>query len=141
MSSNAEPAGSDARSRARRPWVGVVVGICVVFGLAFLGAGIAGGHPVVGISACAIMLLVGAGTVVAGRRSETVRGLIDRRDERFAGMDLRATAAAGQVLILAVIIGALVELARGHSGVPYIWLGALAGLAYLVSVAIDRVRH
>jgi hypothetical protein len=137
MSSNAEP----ARARRRQPSTGVVVGNCVVFGLGFLGAGIAGGHPMVGVFSLAFMLLVGAGTVIAARRSETVRGLIDRRDERFAGMDLRATAAAGQVLILAVIIGALVELARGHSGAPYIWLGALAGLAYLVSVTIDRLRH
>jgi hypothetical protein len=133
MSNNAET--------VRRPWVWVIVGICAVFGLAYLAAGIVGGHPVVGVAACAIMLLVAAGTVVAGYRSETVRGLIDRKDERFAGIDQRATAAAGQLLIVAVIIGALVELARGHSGTPYIWLGALAGITYLASVAVDRIRH
>jgi uncharacterized membrane protein len=125
----------------RRPWVWVIVGVCAVFGLAYLAVGIVGGHPVVGVAACAIMLLVAAGTVIAGYRSETVRGLIDRKDERFVGIDQRATAAAGQVLIVAVLIGAMVELARGHSGTPYIWLGALAGLAYLASVTIDRIRH
>jgi uncharacterized membrane protein len=125
----------------RRPWVWVTAGICLVFGLAYLVAGAAGGHPVVGVAAFAIMLLVAVGTVIAGYRSETVRGLIDRKDERFAGIDLRATAAAGQVLIVAVIIGAMVELARGHSGTPYIWLGGLAGLTYVASALIDRVRH
>jgi hypothetical protein len=132
---------NNADTTVRRPWAWVVVTICVVFGLAFLAAGILGGHPVVGAVSCAIMLFAAVGTVVAGRRSETVRGLVDRRDERFAGIDLRATAAAGQVLILAVIIGALVELARGHSGAPFTWLGALAGLAYIVSATIDRLRH
>jgi hypothetical protein len=126
---------------ARRSWFPAVTGICVVFGLAFLVAGIAGGHPTVGLASFGIMLLFAAGTIIAGRRSETVRGLIDHRDERLRGIDLRATAATGQVLILAVIIGALVELARGHSGLPYIWLGALAGVTYVVSVIIDRLKH
>jgi hypothetical protein len=126
---------------ARRGWFPAVTGLCVVFGLAYLGAGIAGGHAMLGLVSLGIMLLFAVGTIIAGRRSETVRGLIDRRDERIRGIDLRATAVAGQVLIVAVIIGALVELARGHSGLPYIWLGALAGVAYVVSVVIDRLRH
>jgi hypothetical protein len=125
---------------ARRPWFSAVAVVCVVFGLGYLAAGIIGGHTVIGLAELGLMLLAAAGTVVAGRRSETVRGLIDRRDERLRGIDLRATAAAGQVVILAVIVGAMVELARGHSGTPFIWLGALAGVTYVVSVVIERVR-
>jgi hypothetical protein len=33
--------------------------------------------------------------VLAGRRSETVRGLLDHRDERLHAIDLRATATSG----------------------------------------------
>jgi hypothetical protein len=34
----------------------------------------------------------------------------------------------------------LVEVARGHSGTPYTWLGALAGLTYILAVAYLRWR-
>jgi hypothetical protein len=78
--------------------------------------------------------------VLVSRRSETVRGLLDRKDERLVVIDLRATAAAGLALILAVIAGAVVELARGHSGTPYIWLGGLAGIVYVGAVLVQRVR-
>jgi len=62
------------------------------------------------------------------------------RDERFAQIDLKATAVAGLALILTVIVAWLVEIARGHSGQPYDWLAAIAGLAYLAAVALFRWR-
>jgi hypothetical protein len=40
------------------------------------------------------------------------------------------------VLIVAVIV----EVAQGHSGEPYDWLGAIGGLAYLAAVIVLRVR-
>ena len=52
----------------------------------------------------------------------------------------RATAVAGLVLITAVIVAWLVQVAQGHSGSPYDWLGAIAGLAYLLAVAFFRWR-
>ncbi len=115
--------------------------ICgVAAGVLFLGASWRGGHPSLGVVLLAIMVVFSGVLVVAGRRSETVRGLLDHRDERLSAMDLRATAASGLVLILMVIGGAVVELARGHSGAPYTWLAAIAGLAYLVAVVVLRVR-
>ncbi len=73
-------------------------------------------------------------------RSETIRGLTVGRDERFAQIDLRATAVAGLIVITAVIVAWLVEIARGNSGSPYGWLAAIAGLAYLLAVAFFRWR-
>jgi drug/metabolite transporter (DMT)-like permease len=76
-----------------------------------------------------------------GGRSETVRGLGGpERDERWAMIDLRATAFAGAALVLAVIIGFLAEVARGEDGRPYSFLGAIAGLAYVAGVAYGRLR-
>jgi hypothetical protein len=43
-------------------------------------------------------------------------------------------------MISAIIVGFLVEVARGHSGSPYDWLGAIGGLAYLVAVIVLRIR-
>ena len=55
-----------------------------------------------------------------GFRSETLRGLAGPgRDERWAGIDIRATAFAGMVTV-AVVLGALVyEIAHGNDGSPY----------------------
>jgi hypothetical protein len=55
-------------------------------------------------------------------------------------LDLQATAMAGLVLIVAVIVAFIVEVAQGHSGEPYDWLGAIGGLAYLAAVIVLRVR-
>jgi hypothetical protein len=90
----------------------------------------------------AIPLFVGIAAVFFfARRNETIQGLGGPgRDERWAMIDLTATAATGAVLI-AVVIGCwLVEIAKGHDGSPYGQLGAIAGLAYILSVAILRKR-
>ena len=80
-----------------------------------------------------IMLLLGS-------RSETIRGLTVARDERFAQLDLRATALSGLVMLLAALVFWLVEVAHGHNGHPYDWLLAIGGLAYLVSFVFFRWR-
>jgi hypothetical protein len=73
-------------------------------------------------------------------RSETVRGLTVGRDERFAQLDLRATALAGLVMLLFAFVGWLVAAARGQIGHPYDWLLAVWGLAYLIAFAFFRWR-
>ena len=99
-----------------------------------------GGNPRSGLVSFAI--LAGAGLVLLlGGRSETIRGLRgDGRDERFREIDIHATALAGIAVITAVIIAFLVELARGHNGDPYRWLGAIGGITYIAAIIIFRIR-
>ena len=99
-----------------------------------------GGNPRSGLVSFAI--LAGAGLVLLlGGRSETIRGLRgDGRDERFREIDIHATALAGIAVITAVIIAFLVELARGHNGDPYSWLGAIGGITYIAAIIIFRIR-
>ena len=79
--------------------------------------------------------------LLLGGRSETIRGLRgDGRDERFRQIDIYATAVAGLAVITAIIVAFVVELARGHNGSPYGWLGAIAGLSYLIAVVVFRLR-
>ena len=81
------------------------------------------------------------GVILFGGRSETIRGLRgDGRDERMASMDLRATAFAGVIVIIAIIVGFGIELWRGHDGSPYTSLGAIAGIAYLVGIVVLQFR-
>lgn len=112
----------------------------VALGAAMLAALWIGGHLGDGLGALGLM--TGLGLVfLLGGRSETIRGLRgDGRDERFALIDLKATAFAGVAIIVAVIAAFLVEIAQGHSGTPYDWLGAIGGLSYVLAILILRWR-
>jgi hypothetical protein len=116
------------------PAVGVLIGIVYLIGYSI------GGKPGNGVIGLTIMVVFSGAVALVGRRSETVRGLLDRRDERITGIDLRATAFTGLAMIVAVLVGFVVDIARGNSGWPYDMIGAVGGLAYLVGVAILRVR-
>jgi hypothetical protein len=112
----------------------------VALGFVMLAAEWTGGDLSGGLWALGIMTLFGA-LVLFGGRSETIRGLRgDGRDERFRQIDIHATAVAGLAVITASIVAFVVEVARGHSGSPYGWLGAIAGLAYLLAVIVFRLR-
>ena len=99
-----------------------------------------GGQVGAGLVSLAWMAGFGLFFLLVTGRSETIRGLTTGRDERFAQIDLKATAAAGLALIITVIVAWLVEIARGHSGNPYGWLGAIGGLSYALAVAFFRWR-
>jgi len=112
----------------------------VALGLLVFAAQWIGGDPHSGLVSFAI--LAGAGVLVLlGGGSETIRGLRgDGSDERFRRMDIHATALAGLAVILTIIIAFLVELARGHNGNPYGWLGAIGGLTYIAAIVLFRIR-
>jgi hypothetical protein len=112
----------------------------VALGLVIFGAQSIGGHTSDGVGSLGIMVVFGA-LILFGGRSETIRGLRgDGRDERFRQIDIHATAISGVILITAIIVAFVVEMARGHSGAPYTWLGAVGGLSYLAAVVLLRVR-
>ncbi len=109
-------------------------------GVVVLAASWVGGSLSSGLISLAIIAGFGLFILLAGR-SETIRGLRgDGRDERFAQIDLRATAVAALVLIVTLIVARLTEIARGHSGSPYTWLCAIGGLSYALAVAFFRWR-
>lgn len=100
-----------------------------------------GGSPGDGVFAFGVMAVLAAVFAFGSPRSETLGGLGGPgRDERWAMIDLRASAAAGLVLILTVIGAWLYEIANGEDGSPYSQLGAIAGIAYIVAVAVLRRR-
>jgi uncharacterized membrane protein YfcA len=129
-------------SRNDRPWLVFwsTPALGVLVGIVYLAAASFRGHPLLGLVMFAVMLVFSATVVLISRRSETVRGLLDRQDERIAGIDLRATATAGVALTLVIVGGGVVELARGHSGAPYTWLAAVAAAAYVGAVLVMRMK-
>jgi hypothetical protein len=112
----------------------------VSIGLVFLAAFAIGGDVAGGLWSLGVMTAVG-GLFLFGSRSETLRGLGGPgRDERWAMIDIHATALAGMATI-AVVLGAFVyDVANGNDGSPYAQLGAVAGIAYIVAVAVLRRR-
>jgi len=126
-------------SRANRYYWGTValgVGIGIVYLIGFL----VGGKPLLGVAALGIMLAFSAGLAVVGRYSETVRGLLNHRDERFSAIDLRATALTALAMIIAILVGFVVSVAHGGSGWPYDMIGFVGGVTYLAAVGYLRVR-
>jgi hypothetical protein len=123
---------------SRMYWVTPVTGVAI--GLVYLIAFSIGGQPGNGLIGLGIMVGFSAAIALLGRHSETVRGILDHRDERLAGIDLRATAVTAVVMILAVLAGFVIEVARGQDGMSFAIIGAVGGLAYLGAVGYFRVR-
>ena len=127
-------AGASQLSGLTTPLVSVAIGI------AYLLAGWAGGDLEFGLFGLALMTGLAVVLLLVRRRSETVKGLLDRRDERINTIDLRATAFAGVTVIVAVVIAFIVEIATGGDGSQYAWLGAIGGVAYIGAVIVQRIR-
>ncbi|MEX0426011.1 hypothetical protein AB3X52_00140 [Nocardioides sp. DS6] len=130
---------STAKRCLQSRWATPVV--CLVAGLAYLGAGLAGGEPAFAWVGFGIMVVFGAAMLAASRFSETAKGLLDRRDERINALDRDATVIAGVVVILAILVMAIVEIAQGEDGSPYFQLAALAGVSYAVALLWLRWRR
>ena len=112
----------------------------VLMGVVYLVAFWAGGSLAYGLFGLAVMVAFSLLLLVARRHSETVRGLLDHRDERITAIDLRATAVTALAMISVVLVAFIVEIARGQSGWPYSMIGAVGGVAYLVAVTVLRIR-
>ena len=113
----------------------------LVIGLGYLVAGILGDNLEFGVFGLVLMVVTGGAFWLIGTRSETVAGLLDRRDERINAIDASASLFAGMTT-LAVVLGAfMVEIARGQDGMPYAALGAVAGVAYVAALVWGRLRR
>jgi len=110
-------------------------------GIVYLITGWVGDDLHFGVVGLGIMIVFAVLVLLAGRFSETVAGLLDRRDERINSIDTQATVFAGMAVLLAVLAGFVVEIARGQDGSPYSALGAIGGVAYVMAIAVLRWRR
>ena len=135
---------SDPQPARRRPFWRSRWGMpafCLFLGGLVLGALALGDNLGDGLRAFALFVVVAAVFALGAGRSETISALGGPgRDERWAMIDLRATALSGLVVVLVLIGAWLVELARGHDGSPYGEIMAVGGLSYVVAVAVLRWR-
>ena len=130
--------GAGRVTGGRRRWV--VPGVAVLIGVVYLAAGWRGDDRGFALGGLTVMLVAGVAFVALSRTSETVDGLLHRKDERINRIDSDASLFAGMTLI-AVVLGAfVVEIAQGKDGQPYSALGAVAGMAYVVALVVLRFR-
>jgi hypothetical protein len=115
--------------------------VAVVIGVAYLVAGWLGGDRAFAVGGFVLMSTIAVVMLIARRFSETVAGLLDRRDERINWMDSQATIITGMTLITAIIVGFVVEIAGGQDGSPYSMLGAIGGVTYVVALGFLRLRR
>jgi hypothetical protein len=124
-----------SQSRWWAPLYGLTLGALVFAAFAI------GGKAGDGAKAFALFVVLAALFYFGSPRSETLGGLGGtRRDERWAAIDLRASAFGGFVVITATMGAWLSELAVGRDGSPYGELLAVGGIAYIVAVAFLRWR-
>lgn len=107
-------------------------------GAVCLVAAAVGGHVAVGLVVFGVLAVCSLIVILLWSRSETYRNLTEEPDERFASINLRAWAGVGWVLTLANAGAFIGDLASGRGGNPYYWLVAVAGIAYIVFVALLR---
>jgi hypothetical protein len=108
----------------------------VALGVALGGAQWKGGDRQTGLTSLALFAVIAA-VLALGGRSETIRMIRgDGRDERWARIDLAATALSGLTVITAVIVACAWEWAHGRDGSPFVLLGALGGVAYIVALVV-----
>lgn len=132
---------SDASPRRASRWRWGTPFVAVSLGVAYLIAGWLGDDRGFGFIGLLVMTGIGAAMLVAGRFSETVAGLLDRRDERINLIDAQATLFAGMAVIAAVILGFIIEIAQGQDGAPYSMLGAIGGVSYVAALLVLRFRR
>ncbi|HET6174195.1 MAG TPA: hypothetical protein VFD90_16405 [Gaiellales bacterium] len=112
----------------------------VFLGVCLGGAQWKGGDRETGLTSMAFFVAIAA-VLALGGRSETIRAIRgDGRDERWARIDLAATALSGLTVILSIIVACTWEWAHGRDGTPFVQLGAIAGVAYIAALAILRTR-
>ena len=123
------------QSRLWAPLYSLTIGALVFAAFAI------GGNRGDGAKAFGLFVVVGALFYFGSPRSETLSGLDGTsQDERWAAIDLRASAFGGFAVIIATMGAWLYELADGRDGSPYGQLLAVGGVAYIVAVAFLRSR-
>ena len=115
--------------------------VAVFMGVAYLVAGWIGDDRQFGVFGLLIMVGCAGALLLASRFSETVAGLLDRRDERINSIETQATVFAGMVVITAVLGAFVIEVARGQDGSPYAALGAIGGVSYVLALVVLRFRR
>jgi hypothetical protein len=118
-----------------------VPALCALGACVYLGIFLARGEPVAALATSGIMIVYGVILLLARGRSDVAAVLSEyRTDERRQQINLRAALLSVNVSALAVVTGALAELATGHGLGAWGIMSAVIGVSYLVGVVFYSRR-
>lgn len=121
-----------------RPWA--TPSLCVALGVVGGTAQWLGGNRRDALISFGLMAAIAA-VFALGGRNETIRMLRgDGRDERWALIDVRATAVAGTVIIVILMEAAFWEMAHGRTPEPFAPVLCAGAVSYAAALAWLR-RH
>ena len=106
-------------------------------GVVFAGAALAGGNTPLAVLSLPIFGVFGV--VMAFTPWGTLRAR--SQDEREQTIGKEAALASYFVVLLTVIVGFLIELARGDDGQPWALIGCIGGLSYVAALAVLSRRR
>jgi len=135
MSTTRDTERPQPTDRIKGRWL--VLGTCLAAAAIYLGIGLARHEIGFAIAGPLIMVAYGVGLLLFGRRNELV-GLLagTGSDERRVAVQMRATAAMGQVLVTVLLGGAVVTLAAGSDlAWTFCWLCAVGGCSFIAALA------
>ncbi len=118
------------------PLVGLAIGLLIV--LAEMG-----NHASPGQYALAFVVVAGYAVAIRLLQSRSdMASLLSGmpRDERWEMINHRALSLAAQVIAVALLGAFLVTQFRGIDSTPYVWTGAVFGVAYLGGIVWYQVR-
>ena len=120
----------------------LVPAVAVVMGFVIAAAELSQhASPWLALSAVLIMGTYAVAIFFLRSRSETVSLLSGVSvDERWESINQRALAAAAQLTVLALVVAFVGVEATGGDAMPYAWMAAVFGLAYLGSILWFRWR-
>ncbi|WTW98957.1 hypothetical protein OG216_38960 [Streptomycetaceae bacterium NBC_01309] len=131
MSTTLDPA---KRSHAGRRWY--VLAVACLAGAGMSVATALQGEVVLAVVLPVIVIGYGLAVTLFARRSDVAAQLSGNEDdERRQLIYLKASSASGSVVMLAVVAGLFVELARGDIGGPFAWLAGAGGFSFMAASA------
>lgn len=121
-----------------RPWV--TPSLCLALGVLGGAAQWLGGNRGDALISFGLMAVIAA-VFALGGRNETIRMLRgDGRDERWALIDVRATAFAGMAIIVILMAAALWEMAHGRTPEPFAPVLCAGAISYAAALVWLRRR-
>ena len=119
----------------------LVIGLCFAMAAVFFGVSVARHHIGDGIWLGAILAGYGVLLLVLSGRSEAAALLASHEmDERRRGIDEFAAATAGRVMAVVLVVGFVVQLARGADTAVWANLCAVFGAVYIGVLLWGRRR-
>ena len=129
--------GSSRRAAGGRGVSKPALVVALLAGAVLAAVSFANGEIVAGVISAAIMLAFVAFLLIGSRYSDTIALLGDDvHEERHVHLHQRAALYSINIVAAVVVIAGIVDMARGGSGTPWVYIAALMAVTYAGSLLV-----